>query len=57
MVVAVICALLAPVFYIFFDTEWSALLSVFAGAIQAFITVQIALIAHKGGVSEHVKKD
>ena len=50
MAVAVICAIVAPIFYIFFDTEWSALLSMFAGAIQAFIMMQITLIAHEGCV-------
>ncbi|KAM0801142.1 hypothetical protein BDR22DRAFT_211090 [Usnea florida] len=50
MALAVICALVAPLFYIFFDTEWSALMRMFAGAIQAFITMQVTLIAHEGGV-------
>ena len=29
----------------------------FAGVIQAFVMVQITLIAHEGGVSERAKKD
>lgn len=57
MAAAVVCAVLAPVFYLRIPTEWSALMSVFAGAIQAFVTLQIALLADEGNISEHAKSE
>ena len=40
-----ISAIAAPVSYLYLPTEWSSLVNIVAGAIQAFATLQIALAA------------
>ena len=40
-----VSALIAPILYIFVPTEWSALLNIFAGAVQAFVMLRLALAA------------
>ena len=38
-----VSAFIAPILYLFIPTEWSALLNIFAGAVQAFATLRLAL--------------
>ena len=56
---ASLCVGVAPVIYLFGPTEWSSFMSIVAGIVQAFLTLQIALVADiaasTGGKS--VKKD
>lgn len=54
--IAVACAIVAPVMYIFVPTEWSAYMAIVAGIIQVFVTLQIALVADSAG-AKVIKKD
>lgn len=47
---ALLCAIAAPAVYPFVPTEWSFFLSVVAGLIQFFMTLQLAVIADNGNV-------
>ena len=47
-------AIVAPIIYLFAPTEWSAFLNIVAGAVQAFATLQIALVAEQSPDS-HLK--
>jgi hypothetical protein len=54
----VIFALLAPVVYIRLPTEWSAFMIVTAGAVQAFLTLQMALMSWTGSpAGKMIKND
>ncbi len=54
--IAAVCAIVAPALYIFVPTEWSAYMAIVAGIIQAFVTLQIALVADSAG-AKAIKKD
>lgn len=43
--IAVVCAVFAPVLYIFVLTEWGTYMASVAGIIQIFVTLLIALVA------------
>jgi hypothetical protein len=47
--IAILCAMTAPVVYLYKPTEWGAFMSIAAGAMQAFVTLQIALVADAAG--------
>lgn len=51
-----VSAFIAPILYVFIPTEWSALLNIFAGAVQAFATLRLALAA-EGTTQSHQKND
>ena len=51
-----VSAFIAPILYLFIPTEWSALLNIFAGAVQAFATLRLALGA-KGTTQGYEKMD
>ena len=40
---------LSPLVYIFGPTEWSQFMSIVSGIVQAFLTLQIALVADHAG--------
>ncbi|KAB8360836.1 hypothetical protein FH972_024570 [Carpinus fangiana] len=48
----VICSPASLIAYCFLTTEWSALLNVLAGSIQAFVTLQLALMIDKRSVEK-----
>ena len=56
MAAGAISAIAAPVSYLYLPTEWSSLLNIVAGAIQAFATLQIALAAEKSP-GRHMKRE
>ena len=47
---ALLCAIAAPAAYRFVPTEWSFFLSVAAGLVQFFMTLQLAVITDNGNV-------
>ncbi len=47
---ALLCAIAAPAAYPFMPTEWSFFLSVAAGLVQFFMTLQLAVITDNGNV-------
>ena len=47
-VAGVLCAIAAPVMYTRVPTEWSAFLAIVAQVIQAFLTLQLSLVARNG---------
>lgn len=47
MIGASLCALIAPLVYLYVPTEWSLYMNVGAGAVQAFVNLQITLVANK----------
>ena len=54
---ASLCAVLAPLVYVFGLTEWSQFMSIVAGIVQAFLTLHIALVADSNEVSMQNTKD
>jgi hypothetical protein len=48
-IVALGCTIAAPFAYCKAPTEWSSFLGIVAGALQAFVTLQITLLADAGG--------
>ncbi len=55
--VAVICAVVAPFMYIKLPTEWSQFMVIAAGIIQAFMTLELALLADGAGATKGDKQD
>ena len=51
-----VSAFIAPILYLFIPTEWSAFLNIFAGAVQAFATLRLALAA-EGTTPSHKKRN
>ena len=49
-------ALTVPIWYLRVPTEWSALLNIFAGAVQAFAMLRLALAA-EGTSQSHEKEE
>lgn len=43
-----ICSSLSPIIYCYMPTEWASFLGIIAGAIQAFVALQITMIANGG---------
>ncbi|KAL6722242.1 hypothetical protein ACLMJK_001349 [Lecanora helva] len=56
LAIAALCACMAPVCYIFLPTEWSQYVIMASGIIQAFVTLEIALVAEGTG-AKVVKQD
>lgn len=56
MIVGIIAALIAPVMYLYVPTEWSAFLSILAGTVQTFATLQLALTA-EAATNVRLKED
>jgi hypothetical protein len=59
LISASLCVGVAPVVYLFGPTEWSSLMSIVAGIVQAFVTLQIALVADTvaNAGTKNVKED
>lgn len=51
-----VSALIAPILYLFVPTEWSALLNVFAGAVQASATLRLVLAGEGMTTPSHKTK-
>lgn len=49
LAVAVVCAIVAPFMYLNLPTEWSQFMVIAAGIIQAFLTLEVALVADNAG--------
>ncbi|KAB8342798.1 hypothetical protein FH972_022396 [Carpinus fangiana] len=50
------CSIVAPVLYLHLPTEWSQLVSIMGGSIQAFVTLQLALaVGERPKALEHEK--
>ena len=59
LIAASLCVLLSPLVYVFGPTEWSQFMSIVAGIVQVFLTLQMALVADSAGKrgSKSGKKD
>lgn len=49
LIAASLCVLFSPLVYVFGPTEWSQFMSIVAGIVQVFLTLQVALIADSAG--------